>query len=624
LKEKNLLVVLLAASIACAAIMLLVVSRINDARIRLTHGSPGSFNYLLQADHNLDSFVYELNEYRLLGANAEAATELRAQYRRRFDVIWGTFTVFEIHFPTESEHTALVTQLVDDSKAYLTRHEPSMQADYQLSEDEVRVLIDGARQLSDQIKDIAHRYFIYASQLQDLWTDKLNQLYRLFWFFALTLVVAGGLLIGMLLRSSRRSAAMAESSHKTQRELSRLVDELRSGKLERKAKDSFIAAASHDLRQPLHALGLFLGATEKHVRNEEGRDALDEAKRCAAELNKLFNSLLDLSRLDAGVVEVNKNDFELGRLLHVLEQELSVSAVQGGVEFAVEEDHGYVYTDALLFSRIIRNLVDNALIHSGASAVKIVCQARGEHMRVTVSDDGSGIPVHEHAEIFSEYYQLKNPERDRSKGLGLGLSIVKRLCNLLDIDVSMESGIGAGTSFHLDVPIGHEIENERHTAVHTTPDLQGFRGALIAVIDDEANIRRGMDTVLRGLDFKTISAESANMLITKLRRRGLKPDLLIADYRLRENQTGDVAIHRVRAAMKVDFPAMIITGDTSPARVHEASSSGFELLHKPVEPEALLKVINRLLGESRQQTTATSGAVVAFPNSPKEPSEASH
>ncbi len=383
---------------------------------------------------------------------------------------------------------------------------------------------------------------------------------------------------------------------KTQDEMKRLIDELRSGKLENKAKDSFIAAASHDLRQPLHALGLFLGATEKHIGSEAGRQALAEAKNCAAELNKLFNSLLDLSRLDAGVVEVDKVDFKMDRLLRVVDQEFSVQARLAGIALSVCGSPHPVNSDALLLNRILRNLLENAITHSGASEIQISCESKAATVRLTVADNGCGIPVEEHAHIFSEYYQLKNPERDRSKGLGLGLSIVKRLCELLNVDITLESKAGTGTKFHLDVPMGKAYSPLKIDPVPPSAiSGHSLKGALIAVIDDDASICRGMVAILESMNFDVVAAGSADLLIDECKASALTPDILLVDYRLRENQTGDMAIHRVRSALDIDFPTIVITGDTSPGRMSEAATSGFELLHKPVEPADLVERINTIL-----------------------------
>ena len=597
---------LMSALLLMVLVSLLLVARINDARSDLALTSPGAFNYLLQSERNLDAYIDALRAFQDNRDDSEKVAELKKVYRHRFDIVWGGLTVFDINFQLQAEQQQML-ELKDYSMAYLEKNEHRMEADYELSDEEIDSLIVGARSISSKNVHIGHQHFILASELGDVWDEKLRRLYQLFWICAGLLILTGGMLLSMLMRSVRRSADLIDASYKTQREMKGLIDELRSGKLENKAKDTFIAAASHDLRQPLHALGLFLGATEKHIENDAGREALSEAKQCSAELNRLFNSLLDLSRLDAGVVEVNKKQFNIDRLLSLMEQEFSALARQKGISFSVGRDLHVIHSDAILLNRILRNLLENAFTHSGATEVSIRCERRANNIRLTIADDGVGIPEAEQSDIFSEYFQLDYPERDRSKGLGLGLSIVKRLCEILEIDISLESAAGQGTMFHLDVPAGKVSSVPSYKSAGALSDSWvAPPGTLVAVIDDDDNVRRGMISMLESFDYEAVAAESAVQMIRILRLRELTPDFLVVDYRLPDNQTGDSAIRQVRAAFDIEFPAMIITGDTSPGRVNEAASSGFELMHKPVEPAELVKRISRHLRVTSQSVARLS------------------
>lgn len=588
-------------------VTLMLVLRINDARNNLAQSDPGAFNYLLQSHRNINALLEALRDFRDLEGSVEQKLEQRRSYQQRFDVLWAGFTVFELDLRNQPDQQQEVQDLLDFSTSYLEGNEHLMVSEHELSHSEASDLIAGAKALSIRLSDLGHQYFIYSTLQRDQWNQRLPRLYQLFWACVSLLLLSGALMVGMLLLSNKRSKELIAKSHKSQREMKHLIDELRSGKLENKAKDSFIAAASHDLRQPLHALGLFLGATEKHIENDAGREALAEAKHCTVELNRLFNSLLDLSRLDAGVVEANKTEFKLDGLLRMMDQEFSALAEQKGVYFSVCRDSFYIHTDAMLLNRILRNLLENAFSHSGATDIQIFRERKGAMVRLTVADNGSGIPVAEQSDIFSEYYQLENPERDRSKGLGLGLSIVKRLCEILEIEISMESKVGVGTMFHLDLPI-----SDSNTQLSGQPSLSSLdaarlpAGMLVAIVDDDANVRRGMISMVESLNFDAIAAESAIELIRILRLRELMPDVLVADYRLLNNQTGDVAIHQIRAAFNVDFPAMIITGDTSPGRVIDAANSGFELLHKPVEPDELMRRISRLVGTVKNEVATAN------------------
>ncbi|ASJ76303.1 hybrid sensor histidine kinase/response regulator [Granulosicoccus antarcticus] len=606
MKGKYWLFVLITALLMCVAVLFLVMTRLNEARTNLALSGPIAYNYLLQTDHNLNSFVDTLQDFRTIKDDVEKEEESRSLYRKRFDVVWAGFSIFDINFRIQSVQQDQVTEFIEYATDYLTRNEHLMAADYHLSDTQVAELIVGARSISQKLVTIGHQYFIHAGHLSDLWRGKIHRLYYFFWFSVVLLLLTGTLLTTMLLRSNKRSAELVEKSFKTQREMKSLIEELRSGKLESKAKDSFIAAASHDLRQPLHALGLFLGATEKHIVSETGQKALNEAKHCAAELNKLFNSLLDLSRLDAGVVEIDKVDFKLDRLLGVVDQEYSARARHSEISLSVCSTLENVHSDALLLNRILRNLLENSFTHSGASEIKIACESKAQIVRLTLSDNGCGIPASEQAHVFSEYYQLGNPERDRSKGLGLGLSIVKRLCELLDVDISLESSAGNGTQFHLDIPMGAAYSAIENDSVALSDNrIHSPTGTLVAVIDDDSSICRGMVSVLESMHFEVVAAESAELLIEECKSSVLTPDILLVDYRLRDNQTGDAAIHCVRSALGMDFPAIIITGDTSPARMNNAAQSGFELLHKPVEPADLVERIRALLASKEHPSSAT-------------------
>ncbi|SEA66324.1 Signal transduction histidine kinase [Thiothrix caldifontis] len=361
------------------------------------------------------------------------------------------------------------------------------------------------------------------------------------------------------------------------------------------AKDKFLAAASHDLRQPLHAQGLYLDAIETYV-HPKGVAHLQALRRTNDALSNLFNSLLDVSRLNAGIVEVQLNHTRLLEIVQPLHEEFKTHAAEKDLSLLLDCPNLTVFTDPLLLGRILRNLLANAVRYTQRGSITLTCQATAnDAVRIAVQDTGIGIPANEQANIFDEYYQLDNPERDRSKGLGLGLAIVKKLADLLGLTLTCESRVGSGSTFALDVPQGDVSLLYQMPSVASTVHVAGVH---VLVIDDEREILHSMAFLLKSWGCLTITAESAAEALEKINQTGLQPDLIMADYRLREGKTGAEAITAVRQYCQRAIPAMLITGDTSEERLREARASGLYLLHKPVAPSRLRTVMNQLLKQA--------------------------
>lgn len=356
-------------------------------------------------------------------------------------------------------------------------------------------------------------------------------------------------------------------------------------------KDRFLAAASHDLRQPLHAQGLYLDALESHVQTD-GLKHLQALYRTNHSLTELFNSLLDVSRLNAGIVEVRPSHINLTSIIDRLFEEYQSQAKEKGLELNYYCQPFVVFTDPLLVQRIVGNLISNALRYTQQGQVTITCHLKGEYVELVIEDTGIGIPASEQAHIFDEYYQLANPERDRSKGLGLGLAIVKKLCLLLQMPLTCLSEVGQGSRFSIQLPLGEAQQVQERKVIHLDTLLKGL---YVLVIDDDQEILSSMQALLSAWGCASWVAESAEQGIHLLKQAQVSPHLIIADYRLRENNTGAAAIRQVRDYYKVELPALLITGDTSEERLREANQSGLYLLHKPVSPARLRVAISNLL-----------------------------
>jgi CheY-like chemotaxis protein len=256
-----------------------------------------------------------------------------------------------------------------------------------------------------------------------------------------------------------------------------------------------------------------------------------------------------------------------------------------------------VHSDPALVERILRNLIGNAIRYTSAGSITLRCRAEADEVVIEVADTGIGIPTDQQEHVFEEFVQLGNPERDRTKGLGLGLAIVRRLTDLLDARIVLESAPGHGSTFRLSLKAGDSVAVAEHSAAAETP-INALQGAIVAVIDDEADVREAMRSLLEGWGCRVLAGEDADAVIAKLDAAAVIPDIVLADYRLRNDRTGVEAIQALRDHFLVDIPAAIVTGDTAPERLAEAQASGHLLLHKPLRP-AKLRVLLQNLRHSR-------------------------
>jgi len=310
----------------------------------------------------------------------------------------------------------------------------------------------------------------------------------------------------------------------------------------------------------------------------------------------LFNSLLDLSRLDAGVVDVEPLHFKIDPLLSSLREEFEEVAADKSLSISVDSSSATLFTDAVLLERILRNLIQNAITYTEEGFVEVRCFMQDAILRIDIADTGPGIPQYEQNAIFSEYYQLEHDGNRPTIGLGLGLAIVRRLVDLLDVKFDLQSDTGQGSVFSLHLPVGDASKIIEHVSISAQSELNG---QTVLIIDDEADILDGMLHVLRAHGCNPIAALSVSEAIEMLTDQDVVPSMIVADYRLQNGQTGDVAIALVREEFNAEIPAIIVTGDTSADRLKEATNSGFRLLHKPVQPDELVSEISSIFLSSK-------------------------
>ena len=360
------------------------------------------------------------------------------------------------------------------------------------------------------------------------------------------------------------------------------------------AKTRFLAAASHDLRQPIHALGLLFATLADRVRDPGTAPVLKQIDGAVDAIDSMLNSLLDISKLDAGVVRPEIGAVDLGAMLERLNDEQQPIATLTGNRLRVRPARAVVLTDAAMLQRILANLISNALRYTVNGRVLVGARRRGQSVRIEVYDSGPGIPAHSLEDIFLEFHQLGNPERDRRKGLGLGLAIVKRLADLLGHAIEVRSTVGRGSRFSVTLPLSAAPRRAATYPAAATigADLHGRR---VLVLDDDASVLDAMRSLLEGWGCDVITTSTPEEAEAGLASDAGPPDMLIVDYRLRRHASGIETIGRLHQVAGNRIPALVITGDTAPDRLREAQESGYPLLHKPVKPAQLRAVMRQLI-----------------------------
>jgi signal transduction histidine kinase/ActR/RegA family two-component response regulator len=354
------------------------------------------------------------------------------------------------------------------------------------------------------------------------------------------------------------------------------------------AKSKFLAAASHDLRQPVHAQGLFLEVLSRTDLNQQQRELVTSARSASEASSELLNALLDFSRIEAGVIVPQPQPFRLQPLLHKIEKELGPQADAKHLVFRMRETQLAVQTDPVLLELILRNLVSNAIRYTERGGVLLACRQHGSRAVLEVWDTGIGIAPEYQKEVFREFHQLGNPERDRRKGLGLGLAIADGMAHALKHDLSLASKPGRGSVFRLSLPVVL-MPAAQDTMLESKTRLLNAR---LLVIEDDEIVREGMLYLLRNWGCECDAAESIEEALALVKLNA--PDIILSDYRLREHRTGVEAIEAVRALHGSKIPAVLITGDTAPNRLREAKASGIPLLHKPVSADMLYRKLVEL------------------------------
>jgi signal transduction histidine kinase len=362
------------------------------------------------------------------------------------------------------------------------------------------------------------------------------------------------------------------------------------------SKTSFLAAASHDLNQPLNAARLFLGALAEELPPGRPRELTDRIESALDTMNHMLTALMDISKLDAGVLRADITDFALRGLLETLVQECQPQAMAHRIDLRLMQTSAIVRTDRHLLERILRNLIGNAIRYTKSGTVLIGCRNRSAGVRIDVIDTGIGIPREKFRTIFTEFHQLGNNPRNSDKGVGLGLAIVDRIARLLACPVDVASEVGRGSRFSITVPAGQRIDQQPAARPSgSPPSAVDFATCLVVVVDNDPKLLEGMQSLLHSWNCRVIGANSAADALSRLGSFPQAPDIIIADFHLDGGAYGTDAIHLIQSRYGARIPSLIITGDSSARLRGDLRASGHTVLAKPLAPSRLRALMSHML-----------------------------
>ena len=367
-----------------------------------------------------------------------------------------------------------------------------------------------------------------------------------------------------------------------------LIEARRAAERANKANTAFLAAASHDLRQPVQSLALINGALRRSIKDDAVLEMLDSQDQSLTTMTNLLNSLLDISRLDAGKVEPRMSRFPLQDLLDQIAGEFSRQAGQKGLDLRVSPTNQWTRSDSALLYEILQNLVSNAIRYTEKGAVTIDCRQDGDDLVLSVADSGIGIDQEQLPKIFDEFHQV-GEAGSSGEGFGLGLAIVRRLADLLDASIDVTSVHGEGSEFVLRIPaVAAGDRAPRENEVSAAP---GAEGGSALLIEDDPAVAKALQLLVEGEGVATGLAATAEEALAFAHEHD-EIDVVVSDYHLRDGSTGLEAVAVVRARQQREVPAVILTGDTSVVADEVKDLGNCRLLRKPVNPEDLLMLIN--------------------------------
>ena len=371
------------------------------------------------------------------------------------------------------------------------------------------------------------------------------------------------------------------------------------------AKSRFLAAASHDIRQPLQTLALLQAALAKTVESGPAQNLISRLDEALGTMTEILNSLLDINQIEAGTVHATKTTMPINLLFDRMRDEFTDHAQLKGIDLRIVSNSAWVDSDPRLLEQMLRNLISNALKYTNRGKILIGCRRRGPMLQIKVCDTGIGIADAELKAIFEEYHQIDNPARDRTRGLGLGLSIVQRLARLLDHPITVRSVFGKGSVFAITVPrLAAPAAGTAPVATDTHAVAESFRTGTILLIEDEPAMRGLLTQLLSGEGHRVIGVTDGVAARELVARGEFRPELVLADYNLPNGLNGLQAAAKLRELLGHTLPVIILTGDISTGTLRDIAFQGCLHLHKPVKPQDLINAVrDRMPHRARSAST---------------------
>ena len=362
------------------------------------------------------------------------------------------------------------------------------------------------------------------------------------------------------------------------------------------SRTRFVAAASHDLRQPLNAAVLYLETINRDRLNPADADSLRGVGLALETLNSLLRTLLDISRLDSGGLHPQPGNFSLHRLFERLAVEYGSIAETQGLSLRVQPTRLAVHSDVMLLETVLRNLLSNAIKYTASGRILMGARRRGDCVSVEVWDTGMGIPAVHMDKIFEEFWRAPGASSGTKGSMGLGLSIVRRICRLLGTDIRVRSTPGKGSVFSLELPSGDPTQTADHIQAEQLPQPTiGFNGSLVVVVDDNQEVLRSMARLLQSWDCEVIATTAVEEALTNIIDGDITPRLLLTDFHLGDGSDGIAAINAINAEIASPAPAIMISSDNSAYLREKLDELGIPLLTKPVDPARLRAAMQHLL-----------------------------
>jgi signal transduction histidine kinase/CheY-like chemotaxis protein len=450
---------------------------------------------------------------------------------------------------------------------------------------------------SRALRGVLHKMILEAYQVENLRATKsllemrrFTFLYGVSSFFLVVLALATGTLtLRRIFVNDRMQFERAEL----------LREKKEAAEAANKSKVQFLSSASHDLRQPAHALGMFIERIEQVSDSPVAKGLASNAMAAVREMQDMLDSMFDLSHLDSESANVTIRAFPIKDVFDAVHSVLESDAIAKGLRLRSRPSAAWVKSDSSLLRRILLNLVSNSIRYTKSGMVLVACRPTksGTHVRIEVWDTGIGIAEEDHERVFQEFYQVANPQRDRRLGLGVGLSVVDRCCRLLQHPLSLNSRLGTGTRMTVVVPLAKHIPDDYSPASVPKLLVDEFIEASVMLIEDDAMGRAAMAGLLESWGYSVVAVESSKMAIEQFQKLA-RLDIIISDLRLGGDADGIEAIRMLRHMSGKEVPAFLISGDTSLLVQQQVEACGLVMLSKPVRPGKLRSLIRHLTSKS--------------------------